>query len=184
MTARTRYRWEGVAVWLGLAALLAGCLGGAGAGGGGAQPTLPTPLASLSAQVQGTVTLVQNALVPTGLTLNPAVAPYRPSEPAGLTQTPRAVFQVSLADPDQGFVVIYELPDPATAAARGAEFASYLGSGFGQTNYPLDAQFSIGQVGSTLVLTWVSRDRASNPDLAEAAFNAIASVGQPIPVLK
>ena len=174
----------GAAGCLCLATLLAGCFGGTGASGGAAQPPLPTPQASLSAQVQGTLTLVQNALAPIGLTLSPAVAPYRPSEPAGLTQAPRAVFQVSLADPDQGFVVIYELPDPATAAARGAELASYLGSGFGQTNYPLDAQFSIGQVGSTLVFTWWSHDRSSNPDLAEAAFNAIASVGQPIPVLK
>lgn len=167
------------------AVLLAGCYGSfAGAGNGVAQTSLPTSQASLSAEVQGTVTLVQNALAAAGFAMTPSPSPYRPSEPADLVDAPRAVFQIDLADPDQGFVVIYDLPDAATAATRGQDLASYLGSGFGQTNYPNDAQFSIGQVGSTLIFTWWSGDRASDRQRAQTAFDAVASVGQPIPVTK
>jgi hypothetical protein len=147
-------------------------------------PVGPTPQASLSPQVDSTAALVRQALATAGLQLNPPVQPYRPSEPAGLAIVPRAIFQESVADPTQGYVVIYELPDVATATDRGKELAAYLGSGFGQTNYPLDAQFSIGQVGGTLVFTWWSKDRSSDDALAEAGFNAVASVGQPIPVIK
>jgi len=164
--------------------LLAGCFGSLDTNGGAPGPTLPTPQASLSAQVQATAGLVGQALASAGFTLVPPIAPYRPSEPDDLSQVPRANFQVSLGDPNSGFVVIYELPDAGTATARGRELAAYLGSGFGQTNYPLDAQFSIGQVGSTLVFTWWSGDRAPDRQRAQAAFDAVASVGQPIPILK
>ncbi|MEA2621678.1 MAG: hypothetical protein QOH61_588 [Chloroflexota bacterium] len=147
-------------------------------------PTLPTPQASLSLQIQGTVALIREALRDAGLQLNPPIQPYRPSEPASLTTVPRAVLQESIPDLDQGFVVVYELTDAATATDRGKELAAYLGSGFGQTNFPLDAQFAIGQVGGTLVFTWWSAERASNRAVAEAGFNAVSSVGQPIPVIK
>jgi hypothetical protein len=172
---------------LGLAAsiILAGCLGtGDTSGGVGPGPTLPTPQASLSAQIQGTLAVLGNALAAAGFRLDPPIAPYRPGEPAGLVETPRAVFQVSIPDSNQGYVVIYELPDPGTATARGQEFASYLGGGFGQTNFPVDAQFSIGQVGSTLIFSWWSRALATDKTAAEAAFNAIRVVGQPITVTK
>ncbi len=59
-----------------------------------------------------------------------------------------------------------------------------MASGFGQTNFPLDAQFSVSQVGSTIVFTWYSGARASDPVRAREAFFAIASVGQPFPVVK
>lgn len=171
----------------GLAALLlfAGCFAPSGGDQPGpAGPSLPTPQVSLSTQVDGTVSLVRQALAQAGLQLNPPVTAYRPSEPAGLATSPRAVFQESVADPDQGYVLIYDLSDTATATDRGKELAAYLGSGFGQTNYPLDAQFAISQVGGTLVFTWWSASRSSNDALAEAAFSAVASVGQPIPVVK
>jgi hypothetical protein len=147
-------------------------------------PPLPTTQASLSAQVSGTVALLRAALAGAGLQLQPATQPYRPSEPASLVQAPRAVFQESLSDPNAGFVVIYDLSDPAVATSRAREFAGYLGSGFGQTNYPFDAQFSIAQVGGTIVFTWWSPSVASNEQLAEAGFDAVASVGQAIPVTK
>jgi hypothetical protein len=164
---------------------LAGCMAPGPAqpqGNGG--PALPTPQASLSLQVEGTAAVVRQALAQAGLQLNPPIQPYRPSEPAGLAMVPRAVLQENLADPDQGYVIIYEFPDVTTATDRGRELATYLGSGFGQTNYPLDAQFAITQVGGTIVFTWWSKERSSNDQLAEAGFNAVASVGQPIPVLK
>lgn len=176
----------------GLAAvmLLAGCFApGGGDQPGAAGPTLPTPQASLSTQVDGTVSLVRAALARAGLQLDTPVIAYRPSEPAGLATAPRAVLQVTLPgagamDPDQGYVLVYDLTSTATATDRGLELAAYLGSGFGQTNYPLDAQFAIAQVGGTLVFTWWSASRASDDALAQSAFDAIASVGQPIPVVK
>jgi hypothetical protein len=127
---------------------------------------------------------VRDAVAQAGLQLNTPVIPYRPSEPAGLALAPRAVLQESVPDPDQGYVLVYDLQDPATAADRGRELAAYLGSGFGQTNYSLDAQFAISQVGGTLVFTWWSASRASNDAVAKAGFDAVASVGQPIPVVK
>ncbi len=172
---------------LGLAAaiLLGGCLGSSNTGnGGGAGPTLPTPQASLSGLIQGTVAVLTSALAAAGFRLDPPVVPYRPSEPADLVGAPRAVFQTSIPDANQGYVVIYELPDPGTATIRGQEFASFLGSGFGQTNFPVDAQFSLSQVGSTLIFTWWSRALATDKVAAEAAFNAVRGVGQPITVTK
>lgn len=156
---------------------------------GPAGPSLPTSQASLSTQVDGTVSVVRQALAPLGLQIDSPVIPYRPSEPPGLSTAQRAVFQVGLAgagamDADQGYVVIYDLTDTATASDRGNELAAYLGSGFGQTNFPLDAQFAISQVGGTLVFTWWSANRASDDALAKSAFDAVAAVGQPIPVVK
>ncbi len=172
---------------LGLAAaiLLGGCLGSGNAGGGGgAGPTLPTPQASLSAQIQGTRAVLTSAMAATGFRLDPPVMPYRPGEPADLVEAPRAVFQASIPDANQGYVVIYELPDPGTATTRGQEFASYLGGGFGQTNFPVDAQFSLSQIGSTLIFTWWSSALATNKPAAQAAFDAIRGVGQPITITK
>jgi hypothetical protein len=164
-----------------LVALLAAACGG-GNRGEPAGPPLPTPVASLSAELQGTLALLRNALAAAGYRLDAPRVPYRPSEPAGLTEVPRTVAQVASADPDVGFVVVYQLPDDAAAAAATQDLASYLGSGFGQTNYPLDAQFSVAQVGSTVVFTWLSRDRAGDPDGSQGAFDVIRTVGRQVPV--
>ena len=147
-------------------------------------PALPTPQTSVSPQIDATARLVTQALTAKGLRIAPAIAPYRPSEPPGLTSGPRAVYQVDLGVPDLGYVVIYEFLDPTTADARGQEMAHYLASGFGQTNYPLDAQFALGQVGSTLIFTWTSASRATDDERARLAFDTVAGVGQPIPVIK
>jgi hypothetical protein len=92
--------------------------------------------------------------------------------------------RADLADPDDGFVVIYDLADADTAMDRAQDLATYLGSGFGQTNYPADAQFSVGVVGSTVVFTWWARRRASDPEKGEAVFDAIGTVGDRVDVLK
>jgi hypothetical protein len=149
-----------------------------------AGPSLPTPLASLPGEVQGTLALVQEALAPLNISLAPPAQPYRPSEPAGLVTAPRSVQQETLAEPDLGYVVIYDLPDQASAADRARELAAYLGSGFGQTNYPVDAQFAISQVGDTVIFTWWAPSRAGGDPVPEQAFDAVSGVGQPVPVLK
>jgi hypothetical protein len=165
--------------------LLAACgTGTATRPGAGGPAAAPTPQVSLSAQMQGTAALLRTALARVGRRVGPAVGPYRPSEPGSFADAPRAVLQADVGDANEGLIVIYEFADPATAAARGQEFADHLESGFGQTNYPLDAQFALGQVGGTLVFTWWTREGSADPAAAEAAFDAVASVGLPIPVVK
>ena len=110
--------------------------------------------------------------------------PYRPSEPASLTQVPRTVLQVQGVDPDLGYVVIYQLADSAEAGVRAAELAGYLGSGFGQTNFPVDAQFSVAQADSTVLMTWWSRERADDDDVTQGAFDVVRTIGQQYPVVK
>ncbi len=163
---------------------LSACGGGSqGDPANGGQP-LPTPQQSASSAVDGTVALVTTALSSAGFQMFPPLAPYRPSEPASLTQAPRVVFQVSGPDSDQGFVIIYDFVSVAAASTAGTGLASYVGSGFGQTNFPTDAQFSVAQVGSTIVFTWYSGARAEDAAASRAAFDAVASVGQPFPVVK
>jgi hypothetical protein len=171
-----------------LASLLAACGGASpdagGGGGNGGGVVQPTPVPSLSAESAGTVSQLQTTLAAAGYRLDPPIAPYQAAEPASFASVPRAVYQISTPDPNGGFVVIYQFPDTGTAATRGHELASFLGSGFGQTNYPFDAQFAVSQVGGTLVFTWWSADRSSDDAAAQGAFDLVASVGQPIPVQK
>jgi hypothetical protein len=147
-------------------------------------PALPTQQASPSAQIAATASAIEAALSGRGLRLTQAIGAYRPSEPPALTTADRAVFQVDLGVPDIGYVVIYELADADTATQRGREFADYLRNGLGQTNYPLDAQFALSQVGSTVIFTWWSASRAVDDATARLAFETVASVGQPITVVK
>jgi len=164
--------------------LMAGCAP-ASSGQEGGQPATPrtTPQASFSTQVASGVAVVRRALADAGIRLDPPVVPYRPAEPPGISTAPRAVLQAGIGDPQAGYVMVYEFPDANTASARGAEFADYLESGFGQTNYPLDAQFSLAQLGGTLIFTWWSSELAADRDLARAAFDAISSVGAQIPIV-
>lgn len=147
-------------------------------------PALPTPQASYSAGIASTVGVLTAALGPAGIPLFPPASPARPSEPASLLQTPRVVLQAGIGDPNGGFVVVYQLADEAAATAAAGELASYLGSGFGQTNFPVDTQFHVATLGDTVVLTWWSRERATDDELAEAAFEAVAGVGVEAPVIK
>ena len=145
---------------------------------------LPTPLRSFDASVSATIGLLQGAVGGIGSRLDFTQRPYRPSEPQSLLQAPRVVMRAQLADPDDGYVLIYDFVDAATARLRGQELADYLGSGFGQTNYPVDAQFSVGTVNDTVVFTWWSRRRSAEPERAAAVFDAMAAVGERIDVLK
>ncbi len=169
-----------------LCGLLVGACAPASSGQAGGQRPTPrrTPQSSLSPQMAGTVSLLRSTLGASGIRLDPPIVPYQPAEPAAIAETPRAVLQADVGDPSAGYVIVYESVDAATAARRGAEFAAYLESGFGQTNYPLDAQFSLSQVGSTLVFTWWSSERSADRERARAAFDAIARVGETIEIVK
>jgi hypothetical protein len=163
-----------------LAALVAGC------GGVQVRDTprpLATPVASMGSALAAITRRVTQALSTAGYRVGAPVVPYRPSEPASLTQAPRTVLQVQ-TEPDLGYVIIYQLVDSAEAGVRAAELADHLGSGFGQTNFPVDAQFSVAQADSTVLMTWWSRERADDDDAIQGAFDVVRAIGQPYPVLK
>jgi hypothetical protein len=164
--------------------LLTGCGGMFTAQSGGGGPALPTPQASFSTGVAETVAALTAALGDAGIPLFPPTVPARPSEPESLTQAPRAIMQAGLGDPDIGYVVIYQLADAPAAGVAGKALADHLASGFGQTNFPVDTQFHVATDDSTVILTWWSREKSPDDELAEAAFNAIATVGTEIPVVK
>lgn len=145
---------------------------------------LPTPMRSFDAAVSRTVAQLEAAMTAAGERLVESTGPYRPSEPASLMQLPRAVMRVDLADPDDGYVVIYRAGSAAAARDRAAELADYLGSGFGQTNFLPDTQFAVAVLGETVIFTSWSRRGSSDPDRAEAAFDAVATVGEAVEVQK
>ena len=163
--------------------LLTGC-GGLFTAQSDPGPALPTPQASYSAGVAGTVEALTVALGAVGIPLYPPTSPARPSEPASMLQTPRAILQAGIGDPAGGYVVVYQLPDAPGAGTAATELAGYLGSGFGQTNFPVDTQFHVAAEGSTVILTWWSREKATDAELAKAAFDAVATVGVEVPVIK
>ena len=141
-------------------------------------------MAVLSPQVQAALAAVQRRLAEQGMTLEQSGSDYRPAEPDVAQQVPRAVFRVTQLDPNSGWVVIYDLGQPDVAVETGRAFARYLGSGFGQTNYPRDAQFTLNQVGGALVFAWWSPGQSADPDRARAAFEAMQLVGQPLPIVR
>ena len=134
---------------------------------GPAGPT--TPVTGAVAQTRQAIAA---ALAPHSLQLDDADRPFRPSESRLTADAPRAVYQVVLPeDLDGGYIVVYEFPDAARAVDAGNDLAGYLGSGAGRVNFPLDAQHTIRQVGTTLIFyTWspsTSPDPGS-PKVAEA----------------
>jgi len=173
----------GLTLVAGALVLLSGC-GGLFTAQSDPGPALPTPQASYSAGIAATVGTLTAALGAAGIPLSPPASPARPSEPASLLQTPRAVLQAGIGDPSGGYVVVYQLPDGPAATAAATELAVYLGSGFGQTNFPVDTQFHVAAEGDTVILAWWSRERATDDALAEAAFDAVAGVGLELPVIK
>ena len=188
LTASRRGRWlpgATVAV-ISLAAVLVvtGCTSAERPSIQGEDIDLPAPVQSFDADLSATAGQLRAAVADLGLRLDAPQQPYRPSEPQALLHVPRAVLRASLADPADGHVVIYRAADSAAATQLAGELAAYLESGFGQTNYPADAQFSISTVGSTIVFTWWSRSRSGDPERAKAVFDAVASVGDEVEVRK
>lgn len=145
---------------------------------------LPTPMRTIDASVERSVTAVASALTAIGERLVVPSSAYRPSEPPALLELPRTIRRVDLADPDDGFVVIYDTPGGGTAIELADDLAEYLESGFGQTNYAADTQFAVSTLEDTVIFTTWSRRRSADPARAEAAFEAIAAVGSPVPIDK
>jgi hypothetical protein len=167
-----------------VALVVAACGHGISAGGlGPADPAAATPLASVTTAIETSASVLKSALAAGGYELDPVTGPFRSSEPASLIGVPRAVYRVRLADPDDGAVVIYQLPDANAAGSAAAHLAGYLASGSAKVNYPADALVSVAQLGPTVILTWFSPGRSDDPDAARGAFELIAAVGRAYPVL-
>jgi hypothetical protein len=127
------------------------------------------------------VRALRDALESGGFELTPASRPWQPAQPVGLLDVPRSAYQVRLADPDDGFVVVYEFATPEAAAVGAAELAAYLSSGPGRITFPGDAAFHVGQVGPGVIMAWFAPSAAGDAEVA-AAFELVASVGADYPV--
>jgi len=171
-------------------ALTAVLMAGLSSGCGTAAPTRPpapatppvTPMTSISPAVAAAVAALEARLTDAGLTIGQSNAEHRPGEPAALQQAARAVYRASLVAPDEGWVLVYDLGSTDAAARAGQDFAAYLASGQGQTNYPRDARFALSVFGAALVFSWWSPGRTADAQQAEALFDAVRAVGQPIEV--
>jgi hypothetical protein len=145
---------------------------------------LPTPMASFGVSVAATLRALEAAVGGAGERLELPLSPYRPSEPEALLQVPRVIRRAALAGPDDGYVVIYEAPSAAEASRLAGELAGYLGSGFGQTNFVADSQFSVSTLGETIIFTTWSPRGAADAARAEAVFSAVSAVGAAVEVRK
>jgi hypothetical protein len=116
------------------------------------------------------------------LVLADAEVPFRPPEGPRFTAAPRAVYQVILPDdPGEGFIVVYEFADAATAADAGAEEAAYLASGPGRIQSAEGTRHVLRQVGSTIVsYSWVPA--AAQDPRAPDIQAALGILGAPIEI--
>jgi hypothetical protein len=116
------------------------------------------------------------------LVLTDTQAPVRPAEAPLLGAAPRAVYQVILPkDPTHGYIVVYEFPDAARAAAAAAEQQAYLATGPGRVQTPLGTVSIIRQVGSTVVFyDWLPA--GSTDESAPGIQQALETLGVGFPV--
>ena len=170
-----------MALALGAAVLVAGC-------GTTEAPSLGLPAASVvpgrtvSPAVNQTRIELVRALGEHNLVLSDSQAPIRPAEAPLLAAAPRAVYQVLLPkDPSHGFIVVYEFPDPARAAAAAAEQQAYLATGPARVQTPLGTVSIIRQVGSTIVFyDWLPE--GSLDDSTPGIQAALETLGVGFPV--
>lgn len=159
---------------LGLSVTLAGC--------GAPAPTTParTPAATAvpptdpSAPISPAVAEVRAELArllgTRNLVLDDVRIPFRPAESPALVAAPRAVFQVLLpADPNSGFISVYEFRDADEAIQAAKSQFAYLQSGPGRVQSPRGTAHLIRQVGSSVVLySWLP-EAARDPSTAAIA---------------
>lgn len=161
-----------------LALAVAGC---AGAASPSLEP-VPTPRPTISPVVAATQAQLDGALRDRGLVMEPTELLIRPGEPASLAGAPRTAFRAILPDdPEGGLMVVYELADPAMAAAAAADLAAYVTSGPVRVQYPPDVRHVIRQVGSTIVFFAWSPGSSPDQRAADVAA-AVASVGTEVPI--
>jgi hypothetical protein len=168
---------RGLSLSLCLCLFVAGC----GIGASGRIVTFPPPSVGPGATVTPAVALTRTAIVaalaPYSLQLQDEDRPFRPAESARLASAPRAVYQVILPDDlDGGQIVVYEFRDAGAAVDAGNELAGYLGTGAGRVQFPLDAQHSIRQVGTTLIFYTFAPSNSTDPG-SKTIADALATLG-------
>jgi hypothetical protein len=127
-----------------------------------------------------THTLVVEALQRAGLQTQDPLAQYRPGESPSLAVAPRRLVQALLPDdPQNGYVVIYELPSASAADAAGKEMQAFVTKGPGTLSYPRDTQLVIQRVNNTLVFFTWSPSVSPSGSAAKVA-EALAAVGEPV----
>lgn len=154
----------------------------------GAAVTYPVgsvgPDRTVSPAVIGTRGQIAAALGQKNLILTDTISPYRPPESAMLASAPRAVYQVTLpADPNGGYIVVYEFTDTSQAAMAAAEQQAYLATGPGRVQSPQGSVHTIRQVGTTVVYhAWQPAATTNDPGSAEiqAALETLG-VGYAVP---
>ena len=106
-----------------------------------------------------------------------STTPFRPPEAAPLAAAPRNVYQVTLPkDPDEGFIVVYELPSEADAEAAAEAQREYLASGPGRVQSPPGTDHVIQQLGRALIVyDWLPAD-AQDPNAPRVA-EALRTIG-------
>jgi hypothetical protein len=117
------------------------------------------------------------------LLLQDTEAPFRPPEDPTFTTAPRAVYQVILPNaPSEGFIVVYEFPDPTTAAEAATDQAAYLATGPARVQAPFGARHVIRLVGSTVVMySWVPEGVSDERQLDIQPALETLGVGVPVP---
>lgn len=131
----------------------------------------------MSAAVAETRAVIAQAVGAIPLQLADATKPYRTAESPRLAAAPRAVYQAILPDdPDGGYIVVYEFRDSGAAVDAGNEFAGYLGSGAGRVQFPNDAQHTIRELGTTLIVYSWAPSTSPDPGSPKIA-TALSTIG-------
>jgi len=167
-----------VALVLGLLLVLSACRPAA------TRPTQPdpTPRPTISPAVVATQVQLDGALRARGLALQPTDLAVRPGEPPSFAAVRRTAFRAILPDdPEGGLIVVYELPDAASASAAASDLAAFITSGPGRVQYPPDTEHVLRQVASTVVFFPWSPGSSPDPRTADIAA-AVATVGTEVPV--
>jgi len=170
-----------LAVVAGAAVIVAGC----GANGVPSQADVvpsAVPTRTVTPTVNQTRAVLVTALGGQNLILTDSQAAVRPAEAPLFAAAPRALYQVTLpADPDKGFILVYEFPDPARAATAATEQQAYLATGPGRVQTPQGTVSMIRQVGSTVVYyQWLPG--AAKDQSALGIQTALESLGIDFPV--
>ena len=125
---------------------------------------------------------VFDALGRSNLIVADTATPFRPPESAPLAIAPRNVYHVTLPqDPGKGFIVVYELPTAADAAAAAEAQREYLASGPGRVQSPPGTDSVIQQLGTAVIVyLWLPAD-AQDPAAPRIA-EALRTIGENFPV--
>ncbi len=125
---------------------------------------------------------ISGALGARQLTLRQVETPYRPAEAPLLASAPKRIVQVVLqADPDKGFIEIYDFTGPAEAASAAQEQEQYLATGPGRVQTPQGTVHVIRLVGNTVVVYDWLPGAATDP-ASPGIQDALETVGIGYPV--